>query len=174
MHIIFALILYIFFMLQGLYFLDPVRSAMQNHLCAKEFCLACELGFLFRMLDRSDGRSCQASNFLRAFRTLREASGLGLLLSWEDERKSRKVNLSKLIQSWTRFVLQQLSQVSCLNILLWFILLSLCSCMYVRSPSLFLIRISSHSFYIDDVQCNIGKVFFSYNLSSVRPILIIL
>ena len=64
------------------------------------------------MLDRSDGQSCQASNFLRAFRTLREASGLGLLLSWDDEQMSRKVDLSKLIQSWTRFVLQQVAQVS--------------------------------------------------------------
>ncbi len=99
--------------LQVLYFLDPVRAAMQSHLCAKEFCLTCELGFLFRMLDRSDGRSCQASNFLRAFRTLREASGLGLLLNWGDEQLSRKMDLSKLIQSWTRFVLQQVSRVSC-------------------------------------------------------------
>ena len=77
--------------------------------------MACELGFLFRMLDRSDGRSCQASNFLRAFRTLREASGLGLLLSWEDEQRSRKVDLAKLIQNWTRFVLQQVSHVSTLS-----------------------------------------------------------
>ena len=61
------------------------------------------------MLDQSDGRSCQASNFLRAFRTLREASALGLLLSWEDDGK--KANLAKLIQSWNRFVLEQLNQV---------------------------------------------------------------
>ena len=57
------------------------------------------------MLDRSEGQSCQANNFLRVFRTLREASALGLLLNEE-----QKTNLSKLIQSWTRFVLQQLNQ----------------------------------------------------------------
>lgn len=93
---------------QVLYFLEPLRSAVQKHLCSKEFCLACELGLLFRMLDRSEGQSCQASNFLRAFRTLREAAALGLLLSWENEE--RKINLGKLIQSWCRFVLQQLNQ----------------------------------------------------------------
>ena len=93
---------------QVLYFLEPIRCALQHHLCPKEFCLACELGLLFRMLDRSEGRSCQASNFLRAFRTLREAAGLGLLLGWENEE--RRTNLGKLIQSWTRFVLQQLHQ----------------------------------------------------------------
>lgn len=52
----------------------------------------------------------QASNFLRAFRTLREASALGLLLPDTDESLGR-VNYPQLIQSWQRFVLQQLHQV---------------------------------------------------------------
>lgn len=61
------------------------------------------------MLDHSDGRSCQASNFLRAFRTLREASALGLLLNWEGVEQ--RADYGKLIQNWNRFVLQQLNQV---------------------------------------------------------------
>ena len=52
----------------------------------------------------------QGTNFLRAFRTLREASALGLLISRGDEEQ--KADLGKLIQNWSRFVLQQLHQVS--------------------------------------------------------------
>ena len=45
--------------LQVFYFLEPMRCGMQSHLCQHEFCLACELGFLFQMLDRSNGQTCQ-------------------------------------------------------------------------------------------------------------------
>lgn len=69
------------------------------------------------MLEQCRGENCQASNFLRAFRTLREASALGLVMS----DSSFQADLAKIIQQWTSFVLQQLHQVFvCLSVCLFY------------------------------------------------------
>uniref|UniRef100_A0AAZ1XI87 USP domain-containing protein n=1 Tax=Oreochromis aureus TaxID=47969 RepID=A0AAZ1XI87_OREAU len=96
-------------MIQVLYFLEPVRCLVQNHSCHKEFCLACELGFLFHMLDLSQGDPCQASNFLRALRNIPEAKEMGLILS-NCEETTGTVELGRLIQRWNHFILYQLFQ----------------------------------------------------------------
>lgn len=53
----------------------------------------------------------QANNFLRAFRTIPEAAALGLVLNDVDESFGN-ANFPRLIQSWFRFVLQQMHQVN--------------------------------------------------------------
>lgn len=52
----------------------------------------------------------QAKNFLRAFRTIPEASALSLVLT-ESEEASGRTNLPRLISSWHRFLLHQIHSV---------------------------------------------------------------
>jgi PAB-dependent poly(A)-specific ribonuclease subunit 2 len=93
-------------MLQVLYFTEKLRIIILNHFCARESCLACELSFLFHMLDTGHGFPCQPANFLRALRTIPEASALGLIFS--EASSMWRTSVPRLIQSWNRFLLQQI------------------------------------------------------------------
>ena len=93
-------------MLQILYYTEKLRVLLLNHTCSRENCICCELSFLFHMMDISPGMPCQSSNFLRALRTIAEASALGLVFA--DQATVWKSNVPRLVQSWNRFILQQI------------------------------------------------------------------
>lgn len=93
--------------LQVFYHTPVLRAMMLSHTCGKQFCLSCELGFLFRLLDGSGGKPCQATNFLRAFRTKAEAAALGLILP-DRSIAPPGTDFISLIQSWLRFILHQI------------------------------------------------------------------
>ncbi|KAI9313283.1 ubiquitin carboxyl-terminal hydrolase-domain-containing protein [Dichotomocladium elegans] len=95
-------------LLQMLFYVNPLRKIAVSHIkisCARENCLLCELGFLFRMLEDSKGQNCQATNFLRAFSSFPQAGALGL---FEPETPDSKLSYSMMIQTFLRFLLEQL------------------------------------------------------------------
>lgn len=98
-------------MLQMFYFIQPLRAALQSHSSLRETDLAAELGFLFHLLDNQKGGSAPASNFLRSFRVSPQATALRLVLNngaGSADVARRHGNLGRLIQSWNRFMLQQI------------------------------------------------------------------
>lgn len=72
--------------------------------CLAESCLLCELGFLFDMLEKAEGQKCHATNFLKAFSSLGEASKLQLT-----EETSPRSTLEVRIQAANRFLLKQIA-----------------------------------------------------------------
>jgi hypothetical protein len=91
---------------QLLFHSAPLRAHLLNHLCKSEFCLACELGFLFHMLEQRNVQVCQASNFLRALRQIPQVLALGLVEPPDAEID--QMTYPRLVQQFTRFLFEQL------------------------------------------------------------------
>lgn len=88
---------------QVLYFCPPIRKAIGSHSCDRDWCISCELGFLFHMFDLGGaGMACEAGNFTRAFMTMANAGALGLLDG------PHALPLSQRIENFTRYLLEQL------------------------------------------------------------------
>ncbi len=60
------------------------------------------------MYNLGQGMPCQPANFLRALRTIPEASALGLIFS--EANTITRSSVPRIIQSWNRFILQQIHQ----------------------------------------------------------------
>eukprot|EP00730_Choanoeca_flexa_P006658 TRINITY_DN12197_c0_g1_i1.p1 TRINITY_DN12197_c0_g1~~TRINITY_DN12197_c0_g1_i1.p1 ORF type:complete len:693 (+),score=156.64 TRINITY_DN12197_c0_g1_i1:2-2080(+) len=95
-------------LLQVLFFIGPIRAGIASHSCHKEFCLTCELAFLFDMLNQQPGRNCQATNFIRCLRTIPQAINLGLVLN-DETAESPKTDLQALAMRCHTFILSQVN-----------------------------------------------------------------
>ncbi|KAI8925842.1 ubiquitin carboxyl-terminal hydrolase-domain-containing protein [Entophlyctis helioformis] len=100
-------------LLQTLFFVRPLRELVKAHVrsgvCRREPCLTCELGFLCRMLEDCGGVNCHASNFLRAFASVNQASTLGLNAP-ELTSPPGSVPYGSLTQTLCRFLLECIHQ----------------------------------------------------------------
>ncbi|KRY01818.1 PAB-dependent poly(A)-specific ribonuclease subunit 2 [Trichinella pseudospiralis] len=101
---------YVNSMLLALYWVVPLRNTLLSHLCSRQFCLSCELSFLFSMLNRNPvGFSCNSNNFIRSFRTLPEAFALGLVLNDKIDMPKENDDYKSLIQNFCRFILRHIN-----------------------------------------------------------------
>ncbi|KAI0561764.1 Ubiquitin carboxyl-terminal hydrolase [Gracilaria domingensis] len=88
---------------RALYFCIPVRTAIGNHSCHRDWCISCELSFLFHMFDLGGaGMACEAGNFTRAFMAIANAGALG------GSDGAHVLLLSQRIENFTRYFLEQL------------------------------------------------------------------
>lgn len=93
--------------IQLLFNIPQIRVAVRNHLCISEYCVMCELGFLFHMMQlladeyEESSRTACPKNFLRCVRALPKASTSGL---FDEEYQS----LSALVEKFNRFLLAQM------------------------------------------------------------------
>lgn len=72
--------------------------------CLTDPCLLCELGYVFDMLQKAEGSTCQASNILKALSNHPQAGPLGLL-----EEEVHSSTPAVMIQGLTRFLLDRIS-----------------------------------------------------------------
>ena len=96
-------------LLQLFKFTPIVRNIALHHAasrCLSENCLLCELGFLFDMLEKAEGQSCQATNFLKAFSSLPEAHRLSVS---EDTSSQLQSTLNARVQAAGSFLLEQIA-----------------------------------------------------------------
>lgn len=92
---------------QMLYYLPQIRAAMWSHSCKREFCLSCELGLLFKMLDRSAGAVCQASNLLRTLQNIPLARTMQVIGLDDSTFRDKRQGIA-LIERFVEFALIQL------------------------------------------------------------------
>ena len=92
-------------------YIEPLAGYIRSHLCKRELCLTCEVSCMFDTLKAAPpDYSFTPHNFLRVFCILPETTALGLVISEFDDNLNSANSYNKLLQSFNRFLLQQLYQ----------------------------------------------------------------
>lgn len=97
-------------LIQCLYYQEHVYQAVLGHSCDSKQCLVCELSFLFQELDSKQGEKLiEAKNFSSALHNDTEAIARGLVFpeSFSDMLPN---DLCRVIQTWNRFILEQITK----------------------------------------------------------------
>ncbi|XP_049849358.1 PAN2-PAN3 deadenylation complex catalytic subunit Pan2-like [Schistocerca gregaria] len=95
--------------LQAFYFIPQIRSTVQRHSCTDQYCLTCELRFLFHMMDqvgrRSGNKTCHTKNLFRACKEIHNACKYRII-----DEDLLGVPIFVLACNFSRFLLQQLHE----------------------------------------------------------------
>jgi len=104
-------------LVQLLYYQPHARASLLRHVCDREFCLSCEMGFLANSLRvsgeaaaASAPNTCRAANLVRSLRQVREAAALGVLEACDEPGYRPEPSLVRRAQALARFVLEQLAK----------------------------------------------------------------
>ncbi|KAL2187287.1 hypothetical protein L209DRAFT_753216 [Thermothelomyces heterothallicus CBS 203.75] len=94
-------------LLQLMHYTPLLRNLALQHAataCVTDLCLLCELGFVFDMLQKAEGSTCQATNLFKALSATPQAGPLGLL-----EEESHVPSLSTMAQGLSRFLFDRIN-----------------------------------------------------------------
>lgn len=100
---------------QSLYYIPQIRAQLLGHTCSREFCVACELSFLFRSMDQSGKHdSCySAKNLVRTLTLLppQQASTKAIFLDTPGSesgktRGKKTADLTQVTEELTKFMLK--------------------------------------------------------------------
>ncbi|KAK4242788.1 ubiquitin carboxyl-terminal hydrolase-domain-containing protein [Achaetomium macrosporum] len=94
-------------LLQLMHYTPLLRNMALQHAataCVNDLCLLCELGFVFDMLQKAEGSTCQATNMFKALSGTPQAAPLGLL-----EEETHVPQLSTMAQGLSRFLFDRIT-----------------------------------------------------------------
>ncbi|KAL2131448.1 hypothetical protein VTI74DRAFT_5096 [Chaetomium olivicolor] len=94
-------------LLQLMHYTPLLRNMALQHAataCVSDLCLLCELGFVFDMLQKAEGSTCQATNMFKTLSATPQASNLGLL-----EEETHVPSLSTMTQLLSRFLFDRIN-----------------------------------------------------------------